>query len=190
MKTALSALLGAAALTVALSACTTETSGHAVPEAGSSSSSSSSSPSTKTTKTTTKTTTAPKTTTAKATTPKFGQTFVYDDGITVTISAPTAFTPSSTAIPSGPGKYVTFEVTIVNGSPENYNPNMITLSAQSGNTEADRVFDTAKDIGSPTTTVLPNRQVTFKAAFKVENPTDLIVQIAPSFDHEDTIFTN
>ena len=65
------------------------------------------------------------------------------------------------------------------------------IEVQSGNTEADQVFDSENDVGGgPSTKLLNGREAKFKIAFTVANPKDLVMEVRPSFEHESVLFTN
>ncbi|OZC83450.1 hypothetical protein CH282_15990 [Rhodococcus sp. 06-418-1B] len=131
-------------------------------------------------------------TTAESTNSVFGQAFTFNNGLSVGVSAPTPYTPSASAATSDPnGQFVAFTVTIVNGSSENYDPALFTASLQSGNTEAEQVYDSANDVGgAPSTAVLPSRESQFTMAFEVSDPADLVLQVSPGFEYRDAFFTN
>lgn len=131
---------------------------------------------------------------APATNPKFGEAFTWEDGIAVTIGAPTPFTPDEFAIELAGGEsaaYLAFEVTVVNGSSANFDPSMFTTTLQSANVEAEEIFDSGNGFGgSPSTTLLPGREAKFKIGYGVTDPADLVLEVSPSFEHEDAIFTS
>lgn len=131
-------------------------------------------------------------TTAESANSTFGQAFTFKNGLAVGVSPPAPYTPSTSASTSNPeGQFVSFTVTIVNGSPDNYDPVLFTASLQSGNAEAEKVYDSANGVGSaPTTTVLPSRESQFTIAFEVTDPTDLVLQVSPGLEYRDAIFTN
>lgn len=86
---------------------------------------------------------------------------------------------------------IKFTVTIVNHSPDNYDPSLFHADAQSGNAEAEQIFDSAGGLsGSPSTVLLPEREVTFPVGFSVTDPADLVMQIRPGFDYKDAIFVS
>ncbi len=121
--------------------------------------------------------------------PRFGEAYRYDDGLSVTIAPPTPYSPSESASTNDPGHYVAFAVTVVNGSSDNYDPDFFQTTCQSDNLEAERVFDSSQGVGSPSTTVLPGREVAFTVVFKVSNPADTVLEVTPGFDYEPAIFT-
>jgi hypothetical protein len=60
---------------------------------------------------------------------------------------------------------------------------------QSGNREAESIFDSARGLnGTPSTAVLPGREVRWEEGYTVKDPADLVYQVQPSFDHEATYF--
>ncbi len=147
--------------------------------------------------TTAPTTTAPTTTAPTTTTtptpenPVFGQTYEWEDGLAVSVSPPTPFTPSDTAAFDPAPTFVSFEIKIVNGTSEIFDPLLFSTTMQSGNTEASQVFDSEQGVGgSPSTPVLPGREVVFRQAYGVNDPADLVMQVSPSFDHDPAIFTS
>lgn len=120
---------------------------------------------------------------------KMGESFTYSDGLQITLSKPTAMTSSEWAYPeSAPG--LSFDVTIVNGTSAKYDPSMGYMTAQIGNTEAEEIFDSENGYdGAPSTSVLPGREVTYKAAFVGTDTTNLVVEIAPDWDRGSLVFT-
>lgn len=123
--------------------------------------------------------------------PSFGDDWTYENGVTVTLSQPADYTPSDSSFdPSNAPAHVTFEVTVTNDGEEDYDPVLLSLSAQSGSTPAEQIFDSAQGVGgSPSTTLLPGRSVTFPVAFGVQDPTDLVVEVSPGFEYQSVVFT-
>lgn len=113
----------------------------------------------------------------------FGQAFTYVDGIQITVDGPTPITSGPYASPENT-KGSAFTVTIVNGSDVPFDPSMAYLTVQSGNTEAEEIYDSEAGFGgSPETTLLPGREATFKAAFATSDPSDIVLEMTPSFEH-------
>jgi hypothetical protein len=78
----------------------------------------------------------------------------------------------------------------VNGTDANFDATLFLTTMQSGNVEASQVYDFEQNVGgAPSTTLLPGREAVFKIAFGVSNPADLVMEVAPSFEHEAAIFT-
>ncbi|WP_062464638.1 hypothetical protein [Demequina soli] len=115
----------------------------------------------------------------------FGEAHVYDDGLSVTIGAPTAYEPSDSAYAQG-DHFVAFDVTIDNGTDAAFDPSGFNATVASGDREAEQVFDSAKDVdGSPSTSVQPGRKVTFTIAYGVSDPDDLTMDVSVDFfDHD------
>lgn len=122
----------------------------------------------------------------------WGQTWTWDDGLTATISAPEEFTPSEwSAGGEGAAAHVAFTIIVVNGTAAPFDPAMMMVTAQSGNTEASEVYDTENGFGgSPMTTVLPGRETSYKVGFGVSDPNDIVLEFTPSWDHDASIWTS
>ena len=115
----------------------------------------------------------------------FGQTYTWPDGLAVTVSEVKAYRPSSSAATGqAAARYVSMSVTLSNGSEKNVEATGTTLVATINGAPADQVFDSAKGIGgSPTSTVLPGKSVTYTVAFGVpaKEQADLQVEVRPGF---------
>jgi hypothetical protein len=123
----------------------------------------------------------------------FGDTLAYDDGLEITVSAPQPYTPSESAYVDGPAPaaYVAFDVTVVNGTGEDYEPVELFLTLQSGTSQEAQVFDTANGLdGTPYQTLLPGRSVAFRVGFGASDPADLVMEVTPGFDHEPVVYTS
>ena len=121
---------------------------------------------------------------------QFGRPAVLSNGVQVQVSAPQGFTPSGTAAGnSGVRAFVT-EITVRNGTAQPLNPSMISASASVNGQEAGSVYDSAQDIGLPTTNVLPGRSVTYRAVFSspVEHGA-VQVDVSPGFSNGTASFT-
>ncbi|MEN3121152.1 hypothetical protein [Janibacter sp. LM] len=120
---------------------------------------------------------------------KLGSSFTYSDGLQLTLSKPTQFTPSEWAAPSSdPG--LIFTVTMMNGTGAKFDPTLNSITAQIGNEEAEQIFDSENGLdGGPSTSILPGREVTYKAAFVGTDTKNLVVEIAPDWDHGALTFT-
>lgn len=118
----------------------------------------------------------------------FGETFTYENGLSVTVSAPEPFTPSDvSAGGENFSAHVRFNVTVVNGTDERYEPLMFSTSLQSANQEGDAVFDNGLE-GAPTTVLLPGREATFPVGYGVANPEDLVLEVSPGFEYESIVY--
>lgn len=118
----------------------------------------------------------------------FGESFAYEDGLQITISTPSPMTSGQWAVPAST-EGSAFTVTLLNGSDAPFDPMMISLTAQSGNTEAEQIFDSENGYsGAPTTTLLPGREARFKVAFATSNPDDIVLEMSPSFEHAAALY--
>lgn len=129
----------------------------------------------------------------EAANPKFGQTYTWDDGMSVVISKPQSFTPSEYAGVEGATKYVKFGVRLVNKTGKPFDPALVYATLQSGNEEAEAVYDSENSIGeSPSTKLLDGREAKWVIGFAVNDPADLVLEISPDagMEYEGAIYTN
>ncbi|WP_460513729.1 hypothetical protein [Frigoribacterium salinisoli] len=121
----------------------------------------------------------------------FGDTWQYDDGLTVTVSAPEPYTPSEYASGADQAEAVVFTITIENGTEANFDPSLSIPNVSSGGTEASRIVDFEGATGLPPSTTVPSGQsVSWQAAFSVVDPEQIVLDVAPSFDHDAAVFTS
>lgn len=107
----------------------------------------------------------------------FGQTVTFSSGLSVTVSKPQSYTPGPDAYVEGNyASYVKFDVKVVNKTGAPYDPSMIFINAQSGNTEAESVYDEGLD-GELVTTMLDGREGSFTTAFGVDDPDDIVLEV-------------
>jgi hypothetical protein len=123
----------------------------------------------------------------------FGETMVWEDGMELSASVPEPYSPTEFAFGADLPNNLLFTMTITNNTSENLEP-LVYTRLSSGGQEASQIFDSgspAGDVGAtPTTVLLPGQSVTWKEAWSVADPNSLTMQIAPSWDYEDAIFTN
>jgi hypothetical protein len=133
--------------------------------------------------------------TEESTTGAFGQKITWPDGVAAMVSELKAYKPSNSAAGAqAASRYVSMTVTLTNGSDKNIEATGTSLSATADGAVADQVFDSAKGIdGSPTSTILPGKSVTYTVAFGLpsKDPVDLQVDVRPSFGYgyQPAIFT-
>jgi hypothetical protein len=119
----------------------------------------------------------------------FGKTVTYTDGVTISVSAPTAYAPTQFAAGTvdGQNTYV-FTVVVTNGSAKTLDLSAW-ASANSGGKVASSVADLANNIGlSPSTSLLTGQSVQWDEAFSVADANDITFQISPDFLHDKAIF--
>lgn len=127
--------------------------------------------------------------TTQGTDATFGTAYTWDDGLAIEVGAPEPFTPSEYAAGTeGYSDFVVFTVRIVNGTSENWDPSLFYATLQSGNQEASQVYDSGQLGDSPSTSLLPGREVQFQIAFGVNDPADLVMEVAPDFTYKNVIF--
>ncbi|WP_028810831.1 DUF4190 domain-containing protein [Streptomyces flavidovirens] len=116
-----------------------------------------------------------------------GDSAVYDDKLTVTMSAPEAYSPSEYAIGHTKGNKA-YKVTVVidNAGKEKFDAALVTAEARAGKdgVKAEQIFD--EEVGEVFTgTVMPGKKATVVYAF--DTPADaktLLVEISPDFSHD------
>lgn len=119
----------------------------------------------------------------------FGSAFTWEDGLSVTVGEPAPYEPSEYAAKGETfTEFVVFDVVIVNNTGAPWDPALIYATLQSANQEGDRVFDSAQLPPEPTTKLLDGREVTFKLAFGVADTADLVLEVAPDWEHESVLF--
>jgi hypothetical protein len=119
----------------------------------------------------------------------FGETYTYDDGLAVTVSAPEEFTPSEWSIGAdGDGTPVKFDITIENGSGETFDPTLVYATVASDGVESEGIYD--DEIGSsPSTSVRPGKSVTYTVGYMVADPSDIQMDYsAGAFEYSDITF--
>ncbi len=120
----------------------------------------------------------------------FGQTYPWEDGLSVSVSAGASFTPSEYASSDKAPAYLMFVITITNNTGATFDPSMFYATAQSADAEADEVYDTDSGLkGSPSTKLLNGRTSTFNVGFGVKDPKDVVMEVQPGFEYESVIFT-
>ncbi|NML51462.1 DUF4352 domain-containing protein [Streptomyces sp. R302] len=110
----------------------------------------------------------------------FGRTHRYADGVEVTVSAPERFVPSDTSAGHRAGyTAVTVQVTVRNASRERLELGIVQVRGRDGDgREADRVFDTAQDLGfGHTGTLLPGRKAVAAYGFDVPPGTGSVLEV-------------
>ncbi|WP_129666372.1 hypothetical protein [Phytoactinopolyspora endophytica] len=114
--------------------------------------------------------------------------FAWDDGVTVNVDSLRAFEASEYS--AGGEDFdlaVAFTVTIINNSDEPYDPSEFYSTMQSGTSEGSSIYDEGME-GAPSTSVLPDREVSFELAYGVEDPTDLVLEVTPGWDYDAAVY--
>ncbi|MFE0086615.1 DUF4190 domain-containing protein [Streptomyces sp. NPDC058992] len=116
-----------------------------------------------------------------------GDSAVYDDDLTITVSEPAAWTPGEYAIGHTKGnKAYKVTVTIENPGKEKFDAALVTAEARAGKdgVKAESIYD--GKVGEPFTgTILPGKKITAVWAF--DAPADaenLTVEVSPGFEYD------
>lgn len=124
----------------------------------------------------------------------FGETYVYPDKLSVRIGKPERITPTAfAAVPIKTKYYVMFAITVTNRTSKPFSPSSFFATLQSANREMQEIFDSGQPdkymlSGSPNTSLLPGREVAWSIGFGVDDPDDLILEIAAGPDRGKVIF--
>lgn len=122
--------------------------------------------------------------------PVFGDTISYPDGVSISVSVPSEYTPTEYAAGLVDGQSnVVFNFVLTNNSTENFDPTLVYATASSGGLEASGVFDTTDGIGfPPQTAVTPGNAIQWAQAWSVANPADITMEVAVGFDRDPALF--
>lgn len=119
---------------------------------------------------------------ASATTPAFEQPHTYPGGLSVTVSRPRAFTPSSTATPAYKHA-VSFELTVANGTDDTYRLSRLTLDASVNGRPGKEIVDSTQGypgLSDTATELPPARSVTLLLAFGTRDwPSEVGLLVRP-----------
>ncbi len=117
----------------------------------------------------------------------FGTTFVWDDGVRLTVGTPKAFRPSKLAAGTqGFKAFVAYDVTVVNGTAKRLGAMSISSQATAGDRQSARVFDQAFDL--PTAQILPGRTLRWREAYGVVKGQPFVVTFRSGFTGAQPMF--
>ena len=130
--------------------------------------------------------------TPETTTLKFGQSFTWEDGLSVTVSAPKTYHPTDSASGDEDFKYaIKFTIVVVNKTGKSFDASMANINVQSNDQDGSSIFDFGNGVdGAPQTKLLNGRQAKYSVAFAVANPKDIVLELSPDYDHASAIWTN
>lgn len=122
----------------------------------------------------------------------FGDTVTYDDGLSLSVSLPSVYTPTETSSGVEPGKTViAFEYVVTNNTDKPFDPSIVLPQVSSGGVEAHAVFDIDGQMGfPPMTAVLPGQTIKWTGAWSVADIENVTMEVSMSFVHDNQIFTN
>lgn len=127
----------------------------------------------------------------------FGETMTWDDGVALTVSAPEPYTPSDLAVGATRANHVVFTLTLTNGSTEDLQP-LPLPSMSAGDQEVSQVVDLGNDLLGPrddvgippTATIEPGGSISWRAAWSLDDPSSVTLEVAPNFLYPSATFTN
>jgi hypothetical protein len=114
---------------------------------------------------------------------KFGEAGTWSNGLQVTVSKPTTFTPSDAAAGGvGFAFNLKFTVTLTNNTGKTFDPEYFVITATASNVDADSVIDFDNSLnGWPDTKILAGQTVTFDYGFNAMS-SDIVVDVSPNYD--------
>ena len=121
----------------------------------------------------------------------FGDVITWKDGLSVSVSAPTPYTPSESAAGAVAGQpNLQFTVLLTNNSKVVVKP-IGYPNATSGGQSASSIVDFGANVGNTPAdvNVLPGQSLQWIEAFSVIDPTDITFTYSPGFEYKDAIFT-
>jgi hypothetical protein len=107
--------------------------------------------------------------------------------LAITVTAPEPYTPSPNQFLRRPARCVTITITVTNKSTSQpLNAMAVIVQANAAGAQAESVVDTAANVGSPTSDILPGKSLTWREAFGVPQAaagtTDFEVQVSSMTD--------
>ena len=135
----------------------------------------------------------PDATAPAAASPHFGDTYTWNSGVAVTISAPQPFTPSASSFGQVAGyTNLEFSVTLTNNSSSSVNAMLMSTSVLSGGKEGPSIFDSSQNIGPVTTDVPAGKSLQWDIAYSVADPNDITMSVSSPADllADKVTFTN
>lgn len=124
----------------------------------------------------------------------FGEVFDYADGVSISVSEGVAFQPTDTNAGAVDGQtHLAFTIVLTNNTSDTIDPYTYE-TVSSGGAEASSIFDMDNPIGdvggSPMTSLLPGKSVSWIVGYSVADPADIVFEVAPGFEYDEVIFTN
>lgn len=124
---------------------------------------------------------------------QLGEVVTYTDGVSISVSTPAPFTPTEYANGADQANQVLFTFVITNGTDKPLEP-MVYPTVSSGGVESSPIIDIGNPAGQtsfgPDTTILPGQTIQWLQAFSIADPANITIELSPSFEYENAIFTN
>ncbi len=120
----------------------------------------------------------------------FGETYEWQDGVTAKVSTPEAYQPDEYAAGGeGYDHQIQLTVTMTNDSDQVVDASYVSPTVTSGQRGGDEIFDGTMGGGNDSS-LLPGRTISFDVAYGVDDPDDVVVEFAPSWDHAYAYWTS
>ena len=121
---------------------------------------------------------------------KFGEKYEWLDGSTIEISEPEPYQPDEYGFGGETSsEIVAIDITITNGQNVPLDATYETPTVTSAGMAGDEVYDDTVGLGLEQG-ILPGDSATFKMAYGVEDSSDMVVEFAPTWDHRTVYWTN
>ncbi len=122
---------------------------------------------------------------------KFGESFSWDDGVTVTISKPRTYKPTEDVMfqDKVSQTFIVMDVVLKNGSKEALPSDQFFLRAKTGSREAMQVMDRGAGVTQPKDIVQPGKEATWKIAFGVDSGQPFVLDAHYQFNRQGITFT-
>ncbi|HEY5785489.1 MAG TPA: hypothetical protein VIT65_11995 [Microlunatus sp.] len=122
----------------------------------------------------------------------FGDTVTYENGLKVTIGKPT--TLKNYAYPEDVEKgqkVIRFKITVDNQTDHRLDPSEFTMTASSGDDEAEFAIDSEHGLeGTPDTKILRGKKRSWDYGYIVTKGQDFVLEISPDYETEEAIFVS
>lgn len=123
----------------------------------------------------------------------FGETFIYEDGISISVKPPVEFTASEFAEGTKNPHQLAWEIEVVNGSGEEFRPQVFP-EVWHGDLMGWLIMDASNPIGDftyePGLPIQTGETYKFLIGYSVTDLEDLRVIVSPGFEYEEHTFTN
>ncbi len=121
---------------------------------------------------------------------KFGGTYRFLDGMTVTVSAGKPYQPTESAFGKPAKQYLQYDVTIVNGTRQTFDPGRFSYGMTEAGKRVGQISDPDRQIDRiPTGSVPPGHQIVLKIALGVTGTKNLALDLRIG-GHAPVVFTN
>lgn len=118
----------------------------------------------------------------------FGGIITWEDGVSLSVSDPTEYTPGEYAIGMEQPASILINLTLTNGSNANLEP-AVYGTMSSGGIESISIWDSEGGVGSsPATVILPGGTVTWTEAWSITDPANIIYEVSAGYEYVDVIF--